>query len=145
MENPYQSPAAFTCPVRARSSPRWARIGILLLILGASWFVSVLSFYIEAGFLPRGAGDLLVGPLVTSLVTLPASFGGVLADSFRWLPAGLSDVVLALGAIAFWPCYTTFLVLTLRTGRRKYFAFFGVLSLLASIHWHLVSFLATHG
>jgi hypothetical protein len=66
----------------------------------------------------------------------------VLHGLFSWLPTGVSDFLAAIGAIALWPCYITFLVIALRTGKRKYFVFLGAISLLASIYWHVISAVA---
>jgi len=101
--------------------PRSARIRVLVLIWVVCWCVSVLSFHIQKGFLPHGVGELLVAPLLLCVVTLPLSFGGVILHVFRWLPASYEGTVMVLGAIAFWPCYVTFLILALRTGKWRYF------------------------
>jgi heme/copper-type cytochrome/quinol oxidase subunit 3 len=45
----------------------------------------------------------------------------------------------ALAGITFWPLYVAFLVLALRTGKRRHFASLAALSLLASIYWHFLS------
>jgi hypothetical protein len=55
------------------------------------------------------------------------------------MPGVLSAVVFITGAIAFWPGYLTLLVLALRTGKLKYFAFLGMANILASIYWLYVT------
>jgi len=126
-------------PTPLRPLPRRTQIAILALIWEVCWFVSVLFFYTQSGVLPNGADEWWGYPLVCSAVALPASFGRVLQGLFFWLPGVPPDMLWTPGAIAFWPCCITFLVLALRTGKRRYFAVLGAMSLPASIYWHFIS------
>jgi hypothetical protein len=143
MVNPYRSPIALTRNTLPPPSPWLARVTALVLIWLACWFISVLSFYVQWGVLPQDQGEWWGYPLLTSPITLPASFGRVIRESFQWLPIGYSDVLAVVGAIAFWPCYITLLVLAMRIGRRKHFVFLGAMSLTASIYWHDLSVAAS--
>ena len=133
------SPDAAIDLQRPDTRPWRARMGTLGVIWLASYFVSVLSFYIRWGALPCGADEWWGYPLATAVVTLPASFGCTIQDVFQWLPTTASQTLGTIAMIAFWPCYIPILVLALRTGRRKYFACLAAVSLLASMNWHDLS------
>jgi hypothetical protein len=124
---------------------RRVRITMLFLIWVGCWFVSVASFYIQKGFLPHGAIELWVGPLMFAVVTLPLSFGGELWGLFQWLPAHCDGTVILLAAIAFWPTNITFVVLALRMGKWMYFVTLGVINLLASVYWHVITWNGLNG
>jgi hypothetical protein len=139
MANPYRSPTDLPTPTAQRPLSPGARIAIVLVIWLVCPFVSVLSFYLHCGSLPQGIPEWVAYPLLAFPIMLPGSFGLIMKGLFGWLPAGFAMVPAALGFIAFWPLYVTFLVLALRTGRRRHFASLAVLSLLGSIYWHYLS------
>ena len=131
----YESHAVPTDSKSRRPLPPWARIVVLVLIWTGAWFVSVLCFHLNMGRAPKG-DELLWLPLTCFWFAWPVSFGLILG--LPWVPGDLPLIVWVISAIAFWPCYITFLVLALRTGKIRYFALLAAMNALSSYGWHLL-------
>lgn len=144
VSNPYQSPcvapADLAGPPQPRLLPRGARIGIFVAIWGGAWVVSVLVFWGQMGFLPHDAGSLLLAPVITSFITLPLSFASAIRKLSCWLPAPVSNMLALCGGIGFWPCYIMLSVLWFRRGKQGYCVPLGIITVLASLYWHVLTF-----
>lgn len=142
-----QSPACTERRWALRPLPRRATISILLLTWVASWLLSMLSFCHVYG--PWGLdgdrqvpivtwfSDWVVYPVMVCPIALPISTDRAITAMFWWLPVGVTWPLALVASVAFWPVYITFLVLALRTGKRRYLAVLGAMGLFASTYWHL--------
>jgi hypothetical protein len=75
----------------------------------------------------------------------PVSFGLAVSSLFHFFSPVLESPVFLVGAVAFWPSYIVFLALAMVTGERKYFAALGVINLIASVCWHIITWNAAVG
>ena len=148
MTHLYQSPTPTSRWRALRPLPRGATISILLLTWIASWWLSMLSFrslyggwelYVDRK-VPIGTwfSYWVVYPVAVCPLALPVSTNRVITAMLSWLPIAIASPLALIASAAFWPVYITFLVLALRTGKRRYLAILGGMGLLASTHWHNV-------
>jgi hypothetical protein len=136
-----------------RTERRWAvrplsrrtTISVLLLTWGTSWLLSMLSFYHVYGPweldkkvpIVTCFSNWVLYPVMVCPIALPVSTNRAITAMFGWLPVSVTWPLALVTSVAFWPVYITFLVLALRTGKRRYLAVPGAMVLFASTYWHI--------
>ena len=114
---------------------RKTTVASFIAIWAFGFLVSLASYVFHTGQLPTGFDEWFGYPLFTSPFSLAGSFGKSIRTLVFFLPAQ-GAIVLACGALIFWPFQAFCTFKAIKTGSKTWLALVAAQVFAATLFWH---------